>query len=117
MAAVSLEDRLREQRRVWVPLADGRRRIRFSRPLVTQLRTLAAGVTLDVVCQYVDGWDGFTEADILGAAVGGDAPAEFTPGLFKAWAADDFDVLRTVAEAIADAVRRLIEERGLVEKN
>lgn len=117
MGTASLEERLREQRRVWVPLADGRRRIRFTRPLVTQLHTLANGITIDKVVQYVDGWEGFTEADILGAAVGSADPAEFSEALFAAWVADDLDVLSLVSEAIAEAVRQLMESRELIAKN
>jgi hypothetical protein len=117
--AATLEERLAEQRRVWVPLGDdGRRRVRFSRPLATELHLLAAGLTVDTVCRYVDGWDGFTDADILGAAVGSsDTPADFTPTLFAAWVRDEMDVLKTLAEAIAESVRQLVERRELVGKN
>lgn len=116
--AASLEERLAEQRRVWVALGDdGRRRVRFSRPLATELHLLTVGLTVDTVCRYVDGWDGFTEADILGPAVGGSDPAAFTPALFALWVRDDLDALQTLAEAIVDSVRRLLERRELVAKN
>lgn len=115
--ATDLIARLAEQRRTWIPLADGRRRVRITRPLDTELPGLAGKPLVDVVCQYVDGWEGFTEADILGDAAGSDAPAEFSPELFSLWARDQVPVLTTLAEGLSQIVETRVKQQAATAKN
>lgn len=109
--------KLREQRRSWVTLADGRLRVRIIRPPETELHKLIGGVDVDLLCKYVDGWSGFTEADLLGSGIGGDVAVEFDHELFAEWARDHVDVVREVAEAILAAVSKHLEARKAVAGN
>lgn len=115
--ASDLIARLAEQRRTWIPLADGRRRVRVSHPLATELHELSGFPTVEIVCRYADGWDGFTEADILGGAAGSDLPAEFSRELFSLWARDQVETLTTVAEGLLEIIRRRVEQQAGIAKN
>jgi hypothetical protein len=115
--SAQLIERLLEQRRTWIPLGDGRRRVRICRPAATELHTLVGGVTADVVCKYVDAWEGFTEADILGDAAGSDTPVTFSAELFDLWARDHVDVIRVVAEGLLASVTALMQRQADTAKN
>lgn len=100
---------LREQRRHWVevlPGGDGRpaREVCFRRPLEAELHRFTGGVSVDHVCEYVEGWRGFTEADLLGSAIGASDAVDFDAELWSAWVRDNVAVVRKVAEAIAEQI-------------
>lgn len=122
MATASADDlaRLRhtllEQRRSWVDLPDGKRRLRLLRPVETKFHELAHGVTVEELCKHVDGWQGFTAADIVGAA-GGDDVLPFDQALFSEWAADNAAVVKVAAEALLDVVRAFLAARQETAKN
>lgn len=74
-------------------------------------------VGIEQVQQYVIGWEGFTEATILGATVGSSDPLDFDRELWSEWVADKVDVIAAVARAILDAVVKHITEREAAGKN
>lgn len=110
MAGSALIEALRAQRTEWVEL-DEKLSISFSRPPEVEFRTLAQGVTLEHVRRYCTGWRGFTEATVLGEAVGSSDPIEFDAALCAEILADRSEWLGKVATAIVESVNRRFEER------
>lgn len=109
---------LLDQRRTWVPLPDGRRRLRIVRPVETELYKIVQDkVTVEVMLSHVDGWEGFTLADILGPDIGSNDPVEFDAGLCADWIKDNADAATLAVHALADIVRAYLEKRAGVEKN
>ena len=108
---------MRAQRLSWVvlePAKDGRaeKRVQITRPpendvaaFVSQtpegLFTLEASA--EHVTKYVTGWDGITEADLIGPA-GSSDPAAFAPALWSVVVADKLAWLQAVATAILEAI-------------
>ncbi len=108
---------IKAQRLSWVelePAADGRaaKRVQITRPpendvasFVSQtpegLFTLEASA--EHVTKYVTGWDGITEADLIGPAGSSDA-AEFHPNLWRIVVEDRLDWMRAIARALLDAI-------------
>lgn len=105
--------RQRELLATWLELDDPpRRALRLRRPQQWELvkwkdayqsRDIERTVPLmiDLACGLVDEWRGFTEADLLGAAIGSDAEQPFAADLFRAWITglDDMALYVRVAEA------------------
>ena len=102
---------LREQRMAWVVVDDActpPKRVRIIRPTEVELAQhfIKAGevsVGFDQVKEFVVGWDGFTEADLLGAGVGAADAVPFSPPLWAEVASDHSTWVRTVAQALLDA--------------
>lgn len=96
--------RMDEQRAQWLDLSGyPGRRLRYLRPLETDLDQMRVSTLRDMAAsaaEFVDGWSGFTEADMLGSAIGSDQPVEFHRGLFLRWVRDRTDVLAELGEAI-----------------
>jgi hypothetical protein len=108
--------KLAEQREGWASLPDGKR-LKFRRPQEVDLPALAAGVRLQHVIDCACGWEGFTEADLLGAAVGSSDPLPFHPDLWAAVVKDRAHYIGPVASAIAAAVTAYLESRDAATKN
>lgn len=115
-AARNLIERLQAQRKHWVDLGDGRK-VQYMRPPEVELPRLINGVRIEHVTQYVCDWKGFSEATLLGAAVGSSDPVEFDRALWAEVVADDVKLLGVVAEALAGAATAYLAERTAVEKN
>lgn len=106
--------RIREQRMKWVDL-QGKpgKRVRIIRPTETEQslhffkdERLVVGV--EQVRQYVVDWEGFTEADLLGAAVGASDPVAFSSEL---WAEVVSDKARWVRQLAQDMLDQIVEHR------
>jgi hypothetical protein len=67
--------------------------------------------------EVVVGWRGFTEADILGPAIGSDTPVEFDPDLFIEWATDDLMMLADVSNKAVQAFIDHRDKKAAAEKN
>lgn len=78
--------------------------MRFLRPPETEFARFRLGITVEHVCEYVDGWDGVSEATLLGASVGASDPLPFTPELWAAAVRDRMDWVPPVARAIAQSI-------------
>ena len=116
MDASTLIQRLREQRESWVEVSAGKR-VKIRRPAEAHMVRLQHGITADILREHVVGWEGITEADLLGAAVGSSDPAPFSADLFVEIAQDRTEWLRRVEEEIVSAVMRHLEAREAAAKN
>jgi len=67
--------------------------------------------------KYASGWSGFTEADVLGAAIGSSDPIDFDADLWIEMAADKSEWLKKMADALLDSMVTTINERAEVAKN
>lgn len=108
--------KLLAQRESWVELEPGKR-VRIRRPAEAQLPRFRAGLTPELLAGVVVGWEGFSEADLLGAAVGSSDPLPFAPDLWATVAEDRVEYLQKIADALTAAITAHIEARGLAEKN
>jgi hypothetical protein len=105
--------RMRDARAEWIDLAPGKR-LQLLRPteldVVRHLLKTGADGKRNFSCEFEDvvraacGWEGFTEADLVGAAVGNSDPLAFHPGLWGAVVADKLDWLQLAAQKILDMV-------------
>lgn len=103
----------------WVPVGppgEGRR-VRFTQPEEADFFDFREGVTVEHVCQYVNGWEGFSEATLRGATVGASDPLPFDARLWRRYARNRSDEASAVARAIADAIKARVHARGLGAKN
>ena len=124
MADSALVLALRRQREKSVDLGDGKK-VTFLRPPEVELTKLLHGegdtrtwvVGIDEVRAYVVGWSGFTEADILGAAVGSSDPLQFDQALWAELVGDKIEWMRKVADAILKSVVDHINRQAEVAKN
>lgn len=112
MDAKLLIEQLRGQRKRWVEVAPGKR-VQILLPtemeVVRHFLKTVDGKTqltadLEEVVRYTVGWEGFTEADLLGAGVGASDPAPFDPGLWELTASDHLDWHQTVARALLQGI-------------
>lgn len=99
---------LREKRMSWVDLPDGKA-VRIIRPpereiFINLYKDKSVLVGFDEACRYTVDWRGFTEADVLGAAVGAADAVPFTPELWAALAADNIQWAQAVQQALLDVV-------------
>lgn len=109
-------ERLRASRTHWVDLPAGKR-IQYLRPPETELPLLRHGVRLEHVIQYVVGWEGYSEALLLGASVGSSDPLPFETALFSEVIRDDAVALGAIAKAIAKASEDYLVKREGIAKN
>jgi hypothetical protein len=114
--------KMAEQRAHWVDLPGTGTgtpplRLQFHRPPEVELPQLAHGVMLDHLVQYACGWAGFTEAVLLGPAVGSADAVPFSRELWAAWLRDHSDAVPVVADALAKVVTKHLEQREAVAKN
>lgn len=108
--------RIQAQRESWVELAPGKR-VRIRRPAEAQLARFRNGITVDHLAECVVGWEGFTEADLLGPAVGASDALPFAPELWGEVVRDRMDWVGTLAEALAEVISAHLAQRAATAKN
>lgn len=123
MAADTLPDatsaliaRMLAQREQWVDLQPGLR-VRVRRPAETAIPRLRHGITTDDAAAACVDWQGFSEATLLGAAVGSADPLRFDAALWLEVLRDRADWCGTVMDAMVDMVRAHVDARGIGRKN
>lgn len=102
---------LREQRMAWVVVDEActpPKRVRIIRPTEVELaqhfiKSGEVSCGFDQVKAFCVDWDGFTEADLLGASVGAAEPVPFSQPLWAEVVGDNTAWVRTVAQALLDA--------------
>lgn len=104
----ALIKKIRAQRMSWVALDDGKR-VQIIRPTEIELanqfvKNGSIEVDFEEVKRFVVGWEGITEADLLGAAVGASDPIGFTTELWAEFVADNIKWVRTIARAMLDDI-------------
>lgn len=108
MNAASLIARMREQRQSTVDLGDGLA-VTIIRPAESDIRAFSGPTRpsdLDVARKYVVGWKGFTEATLLGEAVGSTDEIAFSQELWEEAVADRLDWVHKVVMAVIEAIQR-----------
>jgi hypothetical protein len=117
MDAATLIAKALEQREQWVDLGGGKR-VRIRRPAAAEMFKFARNeVTAETFLRCAVGWEGITEAHILGAAVGSSDPAPWSVDLWLTLALDNMDWMQAVSEAIVGMVSTYMEQREAVTKN
>lgn len=126
MDAKLLLAQMRRNREQSVDLGDGKS-VTFRRPPEAEMNDLLVSepgsdkvtflVDVQHVRKYVVGWKGFTEADLLGSAVGSDTPVEFDAALWDELCSDRLEWVTKVAKAILDCVVQFINGRADTAKN
>lgn len=116
MDVAALIARMDEQRARWVDLPSGKR-VRIRRPLETEFIRFRAGAGVEHVCEFACDWEGFTEADLLGAAVGASDEQAFAPELWSRVVRDRVDYVQPVAKALVDAITEHLAAKDAVAKN
>ena len=112
MDAAALIAAMRTARHSWVDMpGHPGAAVRIVRPLEAEFGRFVAGVTVEHVCAYVDGWRGFTEATIQGAAVGAEDAVDFSADLWAEWVRDRVDCVEVVAKAISAAITAHLQAR------
>lgn len=112
MDAAALIAALRSARHSWVEMpGHPGAAVRILRPLEAEFGRFVAGVTVEHACTYVDGWRGFTEATIQGAAVGAEDPVEFNADLWAEWVRDRVECVEAVCKAISQAITAHLQAR------
>lgn len=111
-----------EQQSEWVslPVAAGEpaRRVRVRRPYATDIAVFAGGnITAEHVVQCVEAWEGFTEATLLGAAIGSEDAVEFHRDLWADWVRDNPAAYVAVANGLAEGVARAAERFKALQGN
>lgn len=104
MTPDALIAKLRAARESTVELEAGKA-VRIRRPLEVEFADFGRGglPPVELVCRHVVGWDGITEADLIGAAGSNDA-APFSPALWSEVARDRSAWVLVVYQALIDAI-------------
>lgn len=124
MEARALLAALKRRREKKVDLGNGKS-VTFLRPTEAEMGSMLDitgdkgtwNVGIEQVRKCVVGWQGFTAADLLGAAVGSSDPVEFDADLWAEVCADDIAWIRQVADAILTSVVDHITEKDATAKN
>lgn len=115
---------MRDQRKSLVELCEGKR-VQITRPPENDLESFVTTTEdgrftlhceLRHVLRYTVGWEGFTEADLVGPA-GSSDQVPFAPELWQMVVEDKLDWLRTVAQALLDSIVAHREAKAEDQKN
>lgn len=112
---MSFADKLRAQREHKVEILPGKF-IRLRRPLEAEMSAFRGGVTLDLVCQQVIGWD-FTEADLLPPGVGSSDPAPFGEDAVREVLGDRGEWFTKVVDKLVETVSDYWAQKADIAKN
>lgn len=107
--SAQLIKRLREQRMHWIDLDLPGKRVRLIRPTEIEIgqhfvKDGQVSVGVAEVERFAVDWDGFTEADLLGAAVGSSDLVPFSPALWAEVVSDKSAWVRKLATDLLDIV-------------
>ena len=103
-------------------------KVKFTRPPESDFHTMLTtvdvesntarwNVELSHVKKYADDWEGFTEADLIGAGVGASDAVPFDSGLFSYWVEDNVEAQRKIGSAILSATVDYLTSREATAKN
>ena len=116
MDLAALIARMDAQRSFWAALPDGKR-VQMRRPLETEFGRFRGGVTVEHVAEYACGWEGFTEADLLGPAIGSSDPLPFEPALWARVVRDRVAYVKPAAQEMVKAIDAHLATRATTAKN
>lgn len=116
MDASKLIAKALEQREAWVDLGEGKR-IKLRRPPAAEMFAFGRATTPGLFLRTAVGWEGFTEADVLGAAVGSDSAIAFDVELWVVLALDKIEWIAKVSEALVESIKTFLETQDATAKN
>ena len=123
MTHAELIERLREQRREWLDVSAlvgrdaGTVRVRLVRPAEAEMPRLRGVVVAEAAAEWVDAWEGFTEAVLLGDDVGGVTPVTFSAELWREFVRDRAKVAKAVFERLVGLVEAHLQAREVASGN
>lgn len=114
--------RLREQRMQWVDLDLPGKRVRLIRPTEIEIglhfiKGGSVSVGVAEVERFTVDWEGFTEADLLGAAVGSSDAVPFSQALWAEVISDRAGWVRKLATELLDILVKHGAEKKVDAKN
>lgn len=109
----SLINQLRKARETKVPAGGFTFTVR--RPTDTEFLEHRELRVFEIAQEYVIGWEGVTEADIVKG--GGEDPVPFNRDLWREWCADRPDLWEPLFEAVLTAYEQHAEARKAAAKN
>jgi hypothetical protein len=124
MDARHLIEQMRAQRKRWVPLSEGKR-VQILLPTEVEVfksfvknsdGALSIVADYDEVRQFVCGWEGFTEADLL-PGVGASDAVPFHAELWEQVVSENVEWVKLVAQALIDGIVERQRARGDDAKN
>jgi hypothetical protein len=92
-------------------------RVKVRRPPESDLPRYRAGFNARDVVECCVGWDGFTEADLLGSGVGASSPVPFAPELWEVVCLDRTPWITKVANKLVDLTTAHLVARKEAAKN
>lgn len=116
MDAATLVAKALEQRDTWVDLGGGKR-VRLRRPPAAEMFVFGRAAKPEQFLRTVVGWSGFTEADVLGAAVGGSSEVAFDVELWVVLALDQIDWIGKVSESLVASITTYLQQQEAARKN
>lgn len=119
MDSTALLARLRAQREVWVSLGSDTDALSVCvrRPLEADFPKFVRGVTVDHVVEYACNWKGFSEATLLGSAIGASDELPFDSSLWGEYVRDNSEKVRVVAKAMVDAIQEHLRKKEVASGN
>lgn len=116
MTPQQLIAKLLAQRETTLELAPGKT-VQVRRPAEAEMSELRRLTGVESACRFVVGWAGFTEADVLGAEIGANSPADFDAELWRHIVSDRVEWLEAVVLCIRGQVSQHIEQKAEAAKN
>lgn len=119
----------RAARASWLELDEpARRALQIRRPNMEHIDdwkgTFKEGVGIaalpkmrQIASTVVTGWRGFTEADLLGEAIGASSEQPFSREVFAEWISDEVEVLAKVVDRATTMFNDYVEKKAAAEKN
>lgn len=122
MDAQALIKQLQAQRESWcelAPAANGKPALEvlLRRPPEAELGSFLRGVSIAAVRSYAVNWRGFTEATLLGEAVGSADVLPFDAALWSEVVGDRAAWANACATHLADAIKAHLDRKEAVAKN
>ena len=97
-------------------LGEGRR-VKVRRPPAAEMFAFGRATSPDLFLRTVVGWSGFTEADVLGAAVGSSSEIAFDADLWSVLALDNMEWISAVSTAVVESIKGYLERQEAARKN
>lgn len=114
----TLLSKLQARRQSWLVLDEARGlKVCVLRPPETEMVRLGSGIRVEHVAQYVNDWAGFTEATLLGDAIGSSDAVAFDADVWRELVADNVEWLQAVAAHIAEKSTEHLKSKADARKN
>ena len=116
MDAQKLIEKMLAQRESWVELEPGLR-VRVRRPAEADFTAFREGVTVDQVAAQTVDWEGFTEATLIGGALGSSDPMPFSQAVWAEVVRDRVEWLALLANKLIELIKAHLDAKAVAAKN